>query len=40
MPGDRQRSLDAGMDDCIAEPVSPSDLALMLQRWVGQAKAR
>ena len=34
MPGDRQRCLDAGMDDYLSKPMSQRDLDRMLQRWV------
>ncbi len=36
MEGDRQRCLDAGMDDYLAKPYTMSRLALVLQRWLGQ----
>ncbi len=34
LPGDRQRCLDAGMDDFIAKPVRVRDLQRVLNRWV------
>jgi PAS domain S-box-containing protein len=34
MDGDRQRCLDAGMDDYITKPMRHSDLAEMLRRWI------
>jgi CheY-like chemotaxis protein len=37
MPGDRARCLEAGMDDYIAKPVRPAELAAALERWVGAA---
>jgi len=33
MEGDRQRCFDAGMDDYIAKPFRPDDLARVLRRW-------
>ncbi|MBD3162239.1 MAG: response regulator, partial [Candidatus Eisenbacteria bacterium] len=37
MSGDRQRCLDAGMDDYIAKPLKPHDLLAALSRWCGRA---
>ena len=34
MAGDRERCLDAGMQDHIAKPVDPNDLAAKLLKWV------
>jgi CheY-like chemotaxis protein len=36
MQGDREQCLAAGMDDYVAKPVRPSDLASVLERWVGE----
>jgi len=33
MSGDRQRCLDAGMDDYISKPIRPQELAQALERW-------
>ena len=37
LPSDRQRCLDAGMDDHIAKPVGIHGLRTTLERWVGLA---
>jgi DNA-binding response OmpR family regulator len=34
MPGDRERFLQAGMDDYVSKPVSPETLDEALRRWV------
>jgi HPt (histidine-containing phosphotransfer) domain-containing protein len=34
MQGDRERCLDAGMNDYVAKPVSPQALADALERWL------
>jgi hypothetical protein len=33
MKGDRERCLDAGMDDYVSKPVSPAGLAVVITRW-------
>jgi len=35
MKGDRERCLEAGMDDYVAKPVTPEALGAALRRWVG-----
>ncbi len=34
MQGDREKCVDAGMDDYISKPVDPEDLQKVLQRWL------
>ena len=39
MKGDRERCIEAGMDDYISKPVQPRDLADTLDRWLGRSQA-
>jgi CheY-like chemotaxis protein len=39
MQGDRERCLDAGMDDYIPKPVRLEDLDAALRRWLGTPEA-
>lgn len=34
MPGDRERCLQAGMNDHLAKPIEPDDLTRVLQQWI------
>ncbi|TWI74205.1 PAS domain S-box-containing protein [Desulfobotulus alkaliphilus] len=36
MPEDRERCLEAGMDDYIAKPVHPDELSRVLVKWLGK----
>ncbi len=35
MKGDRERCLQAGMDDYISKPIQPQDLFAAIERWAG-----
>lgn len=37
MQGDRKRCIDAGMNDYLAKPVKPEELAEVLKRWIHRA---
>jgi CheY-like chemotaxis protein/HPt (histidine-containing phosphotransfer) domain-containing protein len=39
MKGDRERCLEAGMDDYVTKPVTPESLEAVLRRWVGAPAA-
>ena len=39
MSGDRERCLEAGMNDHVAKPIDPVDLYAVLSRWLGSAPA-
>jgi two-component system, sensor histidine kinase and response regulator len=40
MQGDREKALDAGMDDYIAKPVKAEELEAVLGRWVSEETAQ
>jgi CheY-like chemotaxis protein len=40
MQGDREKCLAAGMDDYVAKPVRPEDLAAAIRRWLPQLSSR
>jgi two-component system, sensor histidine kinase and response regulator len=40
MEGDRERCLQAGMDDYLAKPLRPDELDAVLERWLGHAAPR
>lgn len=35
LPGDRQKCLDAGMDDYLPKPAFQKDLAMIFEKWLG-----
>jgi two-component system sensor histidine kinase/response regulator len=39
MKGDREKCLEAGMDDYVSKPVTPEGIEAVLKRWIGAATA-
>ena len=39
MKGDREKCLEAGMDDYVSKPVTPEAIEAVLRRWVGASAA-
>jgi two-component system, sensor histidine kinase and response regulator len=39
MQGDREKAIEAGMDDYVSKPVKAEDLGAVLERWVSEAPA-
>lgn len=40
MAGDRERALEAGMNDYVAKPIDPDELFKVLQQWIGKGKGK
>jgi PAS domain S-box-containing protein len=39
MEGDRERCINAGMDDYLAKPITPKELAGMVEKWANEKSA-
>ena len=39
MKGDRERCLEAGMDDYLSKPISPQALAQTIEKWLAKSEA-
>ncbi|MBA2714940.1 MAG: response regulator, partial [Rubrobacteraceae bacterium] len=40
MQGDREKALEAGMDDYVPKPVKPGELEVVLKRWIPQEEEK
>ncbi|MEO1404794.1 MAG: response regulator, partial [Cyanobacteria bacterium J06635_1] len=40
LPGDKEKCLEAGMNDYLAKPITPKALAKTLEKWVIQTPPR
>ena len=40
MKGDKEKCLEAGMDDFVSKPIDPGELIDAMHRWIGKGKGR
>jgi two-component system sensor histidine kinase/response regulator len=40
MAGDRERAIEAGMNDYVAKPIDPDELFKVLDQWLGKGKGK
>ena len=39
MKGDREKCIDAGMDDYLSKPINPQELLGMITKWSSEQKS-